>query len=427
VPDVLPEKRDEWPFEKVEHWPPLTYRNCAVPTAKGLTDFADFLKTESSSSQKKELQPWIPFCDGRCSFCYFPVNCEKQTVALYLEALKKALGFYAKSRYVESSAFNELYVGGGSPSILAKDQIADLLQYCRAAFSLTEDCETKFTACTNDLSEEKVHSLASNKVDQIDVGIQTFDDSLRKMLMLRDSSKSAAQKLQNAKKHGLHVSIDLLYNLPSQTTEQWKSDVKRALELDVESVDCYPLELYSDTPLARKISVGELPSTGDDAKELEMYLEAFNIFKENGYSPTCHNRFSRIGEDFQEPSSEVVGTGAGFFMGHIGNYIYSDVEDVKGYISAVQSGAFPIARLAKTTPEEEMRKAMMLIYIRVPVDREKFKAQFGKFPEEEFPDALQKLQQKGLIETRDGKIRLTEKGDPWRVNIAWELFNSTRQ
>jgi coproporphyrinogen III oxidase-like Fe-S oxidoreductase len=61
------------------------------------------------------------------------------------------------------------------------------------------------------------------------------------------------------------------------------------------------------------------------------------------------------------------------------------------------------------------------------VDREKFKLQFGKFPEEEFPDAIRRLHQKGLIETRDGKILLTEKGDPWRVNIAWEFFNSPKQ
>ncbi len=336
--------------------------------------------------------------------------------------MKKALGFYAESKYIQSSVFNELYVGGGSPSVLANDQIVDILRYCRENFNLTDDCTTKFTACTNDLSEEKLRTLASTKVDQLDIGIQTFDDSLRKMLALRDNAESATQKLKLAKKNSLHVSIDLLYNLPSQTTEQWIKDITKAIELDVESVDCYPLELYSDTPLAKKITSAELPPAGDDSKELEMYLETYRIFRENGYSPTCHNRFSRLQEDFSEPSSEVVGTGAGFFMGQLGNHIYSDIEDVKSYIATVQRGTFPIARLATKTAKEEMRKAMMLIYIRVPVDREKFKSQFGKFPEEEFPDELRKLHQKGLIETRDGKIYLTEKGDPWRVNIAWEFF-----
>jgi coproporphyrinogen III oxidase-like Fe-S oxidoreductase len=417
------ENSNGWPYDALKHWPPATYRDCSIPTSAALAAFAGFLQTENWTSQNKELQPWIPFCEGRCAFCYFPVNCEKQTVSLYMKALKKALAEYAKSKYVKSSVFNELYVGGGSPSVLTENQIVDLLRFCKETFQLTDDCTTKFTACTNDLSEEKILALAANKVDQLDIGIQTFDDSLRKMLNLRDSHKKAAEKLKSVKKKGLRVSIDLLYNLPSQTKEQWVNDLKQALELDVESVDCYPLELYPDTLLAKRIAAGELPPTGDNAKELEMYLEAYNIFKENGYSPTCHNRFSRLKEDFSEPASEVIGTGAGFFMGNIGSHIYSDIEDVKGYINAVQNGVLPIARLSRLSREEEKRKAMMCIYSRSPVNREKFKAQFGKFPEEEFPEAIRKLHQKGLIETRDGEIRLTEKGDPWRVNIAWEFFN----
>jgi coproporphyrinogen III oxidase-like Fe-S oxidoreductase len=174
--------------------------------------------------------------------------------------------------------------------------------------------------------------------------------------------------------------------------------------------------------LAKKIAAGELPSTGDYKKELEMYLEAYEIFRANGYFPTCHNRFSRIKEDLGEPSSEVVGTGAGFFMGRIGNFQYSDTEDVRGYMTSVQKGSLPLASLAKLSMEDEMRKAMMLIYVRVPVDREKFKTQFGKFPEEAFPDVIKSLKQKGLIEVKNGKIRLSEKGDPWRFNIAWEFF-----
>jgi oxygen-independent coproporphyrinogen-3 oxidase len=400
----------------------MTYRNNSVPSSEAIAAFTDFLKTENTSKQPKELQPWIPFCEGRCAFCYFPVNCEKQNVAAYITALKKALAFYAKSKYVQSSVFNELYVGGGSPTVLPEEQIVDVLDYCRETFSLSEDCTTKFTACTNNLSEEKIQLLSSNQVDQLDIGIQTFDETFRRILILRDSSTDAKLKLKAAKKQGLHLSIDLLYNLPGQTLEQWKNDIKQALELEVESVDCYPLDLYAETPLAKRIATGELPPAGDYKKELEMYLEAYETFKINGYLPTCHNRFSRIKEDFDKPSSEVVGTGAGFFMGHIGRFLYSDIEDVKEYINSIESESFPLARLATLSQEDEMRKAMMLIYIRVPVDREKFKTQFGKFPEEAFPDAIERLQRKGLIGLEDGKIRLTEKGDPWRFNIAWEFF-----
>jgi len=424
---VSGENHDGWPYKKLEHWPPMTYRDNSVPTAQSVAIFAEFLNTESVTNQPRELQPWIPFCDSRCAFCYFPVNCEKQNVAAYIKALKKALSLYASSKYVKSSVFNELYVGGGSPSVLAEGQITDILDYCRDSFNISSDCTTKFTACTNNLTEEKIQLFASKKVDQLDIGIQTFDEEFRKMLLLRDSGKNAKLKLRRAKKNGLHLSIDLLYNLPGQTVEQWKEDIKQALRLEVESVDCYPLDLYAETPLAKRIAAGEVPPAGDYRKELQLYMEAYDIFKENGYSPTCHNRFSRLKTDFNKPSSEVVGTGAGFFMGHLGSFHYSDVEDVKKYITAVDCGAFPLAKLSVLSQEDEMRKAMMLIYIRVPLDRKKFKAQFGKFPEEAFPNAIKRLLQKGLIEVEDDMIRLSSKGDPWRFNIAWEFFENKSQ
>ena len=109
-------------------------------------------------------------------------------------------------------------------------------------------------------------------------------------------------------------------------------------------------------------------------------------------------------------------------MGRLGRYLYSDIESVEEYIAKVQNGGLPIAKLAKLSMEDEMKAAMMLIYVRVPVDREEFKAQFGKFPEEAFSKAIDKLQHLELIKVEDNKIRLTEKGDPWRFNIAWEFF-----
>ncbi|MCK5628539.1 radical SAM protein [Candidatus Bathyarchaeota archaeon] len=418
-------KKDDsqWPYAQIEHWPPMTYRNRLKPSSESIQSLNDFLNTENSKLQNREIQPWIPFCEGRCAFCYFPVRCERETVASYLAALKKALSLYSENKYVKSSFFNELYVGGGSPSVLQKDQIVDLLQFCRKTFNLSETATTKFTACTNSLSEEKIDLLASNNVDQLDIGIQTFDDSLRKILALRDTAQEAKKKLRIAKKHDLNISIDLLYNLPGQTVDQWQDDIKQALELEVESVDCYPLDLYSNTPLARRITEKELPY-GDTATELKMYLDAYSIFKENGYLPTCHNRFSRLKEDFNEPSSEVVGSGAGFFMGHIGNFLYSDIVKVEDYITSVKAGSLPIARLATLSREDEMRRAMMMVYIRIPVDRAAFKAKFGIFPEDAFPEAIEKLRQKNLITINNGKIRLTEEGDPWRFNISWEFFNS---
>ncbi len=419
---VSPQENNNLPYNKLEHWPPLTYRNHSPVTAKELSEFKAHLNTENQTQGDKELQPWIPFCDGRCAFCYFPVNCDKQVYGIYLDTLKKSLNQYAQTKYVKSTVFNEIYVGGGSPSVLSEDQTVDILDFCHTKFSLSKEAPTKFTACTNNLTNRKIQLYANHKVTQLDIGIQTFSPDLRKMLMLRDSSKAVCEKLKIAKKIGLGLSIDLLYNLPGQSVEQWEEDLKLALSLEVESVDCYPLDLYSDTPLAKKIASGELPPAGDYKKELQMYLKAYKLFKDNGYVPTCHNRFSRIKEDSKIPSTEVIGSGAGFFMGLIHSMLYSDIEDVNAYIAAVQKGSFPIARLTRLTHQEEMNQAIMMLYVRVPINRVNFKTKFGVYPDEAYPKAFEELRSKGLITEQNGIIRLSEKGDPWRFNIAWEFF-----
>jgi len=189
-------------YGKLEHWPPMTYRDRLTVNSEANKDFVGFLDKENKSKHNMELQPWIPFCDGRCTFCYFPVNCEKQNSGLYIEALKKALSFYAKSTYVKSSTFSEFYIGGGSPSVLSKEQIQEILGFCRKAFSFTSDATTKFTACTNNLTQEKIKLFSSNSVDQLDIGIQTFDETFRKVLRLRDSGVNAKQKLKEIKTMG---------------------------------------------------------------------------------------------------------------------------------------------------------------------------------------------------------------------------------
>lgn len=412
-------------YEGAEHWPPYTYRDYPDVAPENLHSFINFLGTENTSREKKELQPWIPFCNSKCTFCYFLTEpFSNDGIKRSLLALKKALKIYAETRYVRSSEFNEIYFGGGTPSVMSSEQIADLLSYCERNFNISGDRMVKITGCTYNLDKKKLESMSDYGVDQLDLGIQTFDDDIRKMLNLQDNAGEAGRTVRTARRLGLRVSIDLMYNLPGQTVEVWRNDIQKTAELDVESVDCYPLEIYPGTTLAKQLQSGEVPSIGDSDTETKMYLEAYNMFAESGYKPTCHNRFSRIADDFKEPCFEILGTGAGFFMGHLGKYSYVDVEPANAYIDVVKSGKFPIAKLSVSSKEDEMRKMMMRLYIRLTVDKEEFRRRFGNLPEEVFTDAINRLKKKGLIEVDNREIKLTKLGDVWRVNIAWEFAHA---
>lgn len=409
-------------YEETKHWPPYTYRDYPEVKPETLQAFMDFLGTENTSSERKELQPWIPFCTMKCSFCYFPTELiSNNEMGKYLSALKKALNMYAETKYARTSEFSEIYLAGGTPTIMSTEQTIDLLSFCEKKFNLNDSREIKITGCTHDFDYKKLKALSEYGVDQLDLGIQTFDDDVRRLINLRDNVRDAEETVKNAHKLGLRVSIDLMYNLPGQTLKVWNRDVQRALELDVESADCYALDVYPGTKLAQQLQSGDLPPRGDQDAETEMYLEAQNTFKAAGYKPTCHNRFSRIAEDFQEPCMEVLATGAGSFMGTLGKFSYVDIEPAEAYIEAVNRGKFPVSKLSVSSIDDEMGKMMMRLYIRLPVNKKEFKRRFGKLPEEAFETTINKLEKKGLIEVDEQEIKLTKLGDVWRYNVCWEF------
>jgi coproporphyrinogen III oxidase-like Fe-S oxidoreductase len=179
--------------------------------------------------------------------------------------------------------------------------------------------------------------------------------------------------------------------------------------------------------LQKQVNSGKVPDLADADTEKKMYIEAYELFKKGGYKPTGHSRFSYVKEHFTEscvagwPWAGQLTTGSGCFMGYLGPFSYVNIEPARAYIDFVSKGAFPIAKLSVDSKEDKMKKVMTRLYVRQPVDKIKFKQEFGKTPEEAFPGAIERLVSKGLLEVDDKEIRVTEKGDLWRYNIVWEF------
>jgi oxygen-independent coproporphyrinogen-3 oxidase len=425
--NLAPEKKKSDVYNSRENWPPYTYRDYPDIKPETYKSFMEFLTTENTSGRLMELQPWISICDSRCAFCYFPTTATaKVSIDRYMNTLKKELDMYAKTRYVKTSVFDEIVLGGGTPSVLSAEQMTDLIDFCKERFNTNDEYFIKVTGSSKTLAMNKIDKLADYGVYQMDMGAQTFDDKLRKMLCLPDNAESVEKAIRHAKKLGLCVCVDLMYNLPSQTMESWKSTLKKAIELDVE-IDTYSLHVDPGTSLEKMIAKGLVPPQGNAEYEKQQYLTAYKMLTEAGYKAVGHDRFSRVEWHFREnclngwPWGGILTTGAGCFMGYLQRFSYSNLEDINEYITAVDAGRLPINRLSESTDEDMMRRTMTRLYLRLPVDKIEFKQRFGKIPEQVFPQQLQRLKEKGLIEIDDEEIRITKLGDIWKGNIAWEF------
>ena len=427
----VPEQEKASGYDSRSNWPPYTYRDYPEIEPKTYKSFMKFLATENTSNKLMELQPWISICDSRCAFCYFPTTTTaKMRIEPYLEALKKELEMYAKTRYVQTSVFDEIVLGGGTPSILSAEQMIDLIDFCKARFNTNDEYFIKVTGSSKTLALKKIDKLAEYGVYQMDMGAQTFDDDLRKDMCLPDKAADVEKAIRHARKLGLCVCVDLMYNLPGQTMDSWINSLKKAIELDVE-IDAYSLHVDPGTLLEKMIKTGKSPPQGDAEYEEQMYRVAYRLLIEAGYKAVGHDRFSRVEWHMREnclngwPWGGILTTGAGCFMGYLQRFSYSNLEDINEYMDTVNSGRLPINRLSESTPEDMMRRTMTRLYLRLPVDKIEFKQKFGKFPEMVFPQQLRKLERKGLIEINEKEVKLTKLGEVWKGNIAWEFASKS--
>ncbi len=414
-------------YEQRTNWPPYTYRDYPDIKPETYKAFMEFLETENTTGRLMELQPWISVCDSRCAFCYFPTTASsKVQLGDYLELLKKELEMYAKTKYVQTSVFDEIVLGGGTPSVLSAEQMIDLIDFCKERFTTSKEYFIKVTGSSKTLALNKIDKLAAYGVYQMDMGAQTFDDKLRKMLCLPDSAADVEKAIRHARNLDLCVCVDLMYNLPGQTMESWINTLKKTIELDVE-VDAYSLHVDPGTPLETMIKRGISPPQGDAEYEKEMYLAAYKMLTEAGYKAVGHDRYSRVEWHMREnclngwPWGGILTTGAGCFMGYMQRFSYSNLEDVNDYMSTVKAGKLPIHRLSESTDEDMMSREMSRLYLRLPVSKQEFMEKFGKLPEDVFPQQLKNLKEKGLIEIDDKEVRITKQGEVWKGNIAWEF------
>ncbi len=414
-------------YETRSNWPPYTYRDYPDIQPETYESFMKFLETENTSGRLMELQPWISVCDSRCAFCYFPTTAtSKVRIEPYLELLKKELEMYAKTKYVKTSMFDEIVLGGGTPSVLSAEQMIDLIDFCKARFNINKEYFIKVTGSSKTLALKKIDKLAEYGVYQMDMGAQTFDDKLRKMLCLPDSAADVEKAVRHARKLSLCVCVDLMYNLPGQTMESWVNTLKKAIELDVE-IDTYSLHVDPGTPLEKMIKKGVSPPLGDAEYEKEMYIAAYKLLTDAGYKAVGHDRFSRVEWHMREnclngwPWGGILTTGAGCFMGYLQRFSYSNIEDINDYMATVKAGKLPISKLSESTDDDMMRREMSRLYLRLPVSKKEFKEKFGKLPEDVFAPQLKRLKEKGLIEVDSKEVRLTKQGEVWKGNIAWEF------
>lgn len=192
----------------------------------------------------------IPFCKRRCIYCDFFSTTQSERKTAYVHTLCNELEM--RKEYLEGENIETIYLGGGTPSQLDKEDFEFIFSYIYKNYSISETPEITLEANPDDLTPEYIAMLRTLPFNRLSMGIQTFNESILKLLQRRHSARQAIEAFQNCRAAGFqNISIDLMYGLPGETLASWKEDLEQAVDLHPEHISAYHLIYEEGTALWR--------------------------------------------------------------------------------------------------------------------------------------------------------------------------------
>ncbi|HGI3857795.1 TPA: radical SAM family heme chaperone HemW [Streptococcus agalactiae] len=351
----------------------------------------------------------IPFCTQICYYCDFSkVFIKNQPVDAYLQALIREFRSY------DITELRTLYIGGGTPTSISAVQLDYLLTELSRDLNLNTLEEFTIEANPGDLTVDKIEVLQKSAVNRFSLGVQTFNDKHLKRIGRSHNEAQIYSTIDALKTAGFqNISIDLIYALPGQTMDDVRSNVAKALSLNIPHLSLYSLILEHHTVFMNKMRRGKLHLPTEDL-EAEMFEYIISEMERNGFEHYEISNFTKPGFESRHnlmywDNVEYYGVGAGA-SGYLDGIRYRNRGPIQHYLKGVSEGN---ARLSEEVlSKNEMMEEELFLGLRKKegVSIGKFEQKFGTSFEKRYGQIVQELQSDGLLKENNGFIQMTKKG-----------------
>jgi oxygen-independent coproporphyrinogen-3 oxidase len=194
----------------------------------------------------------IPFCLSKCIYCGFYSVANTRQKEVFLAALKREI--VQRSAYLAGHPVRTIYFGGGTPSLLSGEEIADILQTSHNTFQITPDAEITLEANPEQLTPEYCRTLRDLGINRLSIGVQSFQDPVLRFMGRRHTANQALEAIHNAAAAGIgNISIDLIFGVSERSDGHWAEDVETALSLPIRHLSCYALTPEENSILYKQI------------------------------------------------------------------------------------------------------------------------------------------------------------------------------
>lgn len=359
----------------------------------------------------------VPFCAVLCPFCSFHrVRFEIDSATRYFDCLIREIEMVTDAGY----RFDELYVGGGTPTV-RMELLIRLLQRVNALHALSGiSVETN----PDDLGKENLAELRESGVTRLSVGVQSFDDKLlgeMQRLAQYGSGKQIVRRLSRINGVFDTLNVDMIFNFPHQTDVSLKRDLEILTgELGVDQVSFYPLMTVESTRKKMLRTMG----TVDYARERAYYEIVAAHMLQQGYvrsSAWCFSRKTGMFDEYIVERDEYLGLGSGAFS-YLSGSLFSSTFSINHYATLIESGKTGTFGRLDMSDRDRKRYYLLMQMFGGSIVKAAAEERFGGGFQRSLWPELTMLQAIGAIRNAGARYELTDEGHYLWVNLMREFF-----
>lgn len=370
----------------------------------------------------------IPFCVRKCDYCDFVSFPEDGTLLRYVPALLTEIAL-AGAEDALPHAFDTVFFGGGTPSLLSGGQLKSIMERLRACFSIAPDAECSLECNPGTATPEKLSAYREAGINRLSIGMQSHDDALLKGIGRIHTFARCEETVRAAKAVGFdNLNLDVMHALPGQTQESYLNSLRAAESLGASHISAYALILEEGTPLYRRVRSGET-ALPDEDEAADMEDAGFALLKEMGYARYEISNFARAGRACHHnlnywQNGEYLGLGvAAHSAARLAEWTrWSNMETLDGYLRLLARGRRPVFETIRLFQADEMFECVMLgLRLVCGIDRAAFYKRFGMDVKTAYPDAVAELRRHGWLSETHAYLALNEAGLDMQ-NAALQCF-----
>jgi oxygen-independent coproporphyrinogen-3 oxidase len=364
----------------------------------------------------------VPFCRTKCTFCNFASGVfSRELFDRYIEHITRDIANSAQiaPNAVLDHAVDTIYLGGGTPSVLAPDQLLRLFAAVRGEFAVSADAEITVECAPGTLTPPIIDTLLACGVNRVSLGVQSFVDQETRAvgrLHTREITLADTDHLRNA---GItNISVDLIAGLPHQTAESWRYSLEEVIGTEVPHVSVYMLEVDEDSRLGRELMAGgqryHAHFVPDDDATADFYQQARDTLNRAGVRQYEISNFSRSGCESKHNLKYWLrqpylgfGVDAHSMLPTTGHEAlrFSTPDDLDRVLARA-----PRTFRAVDTSAAEDEAFFLGLRLNGGVDLAQISAEFGSDTIARRASIIQELLEVGLLVQENTSLRLTDRG-----------------